>query len=460
MKKQKIYFILALFLIAQFGFATSIENAIVKGSLSIPDLKVKEVTIYKAEDGSPAVAAVSKIGNEGEFDFSLPITEAGFYYIDYGQYKGRGQLVRLYLDRKSNINLNISKDSYVLTGKNVGQNALVQKANEIYNDFAVYARISKLTYVEFFPWLDGGVEKAENFKNSIKTKDKSFDKLLKLAVDTDIKDLTYLFFRMPRSAHPERKNRPAILSKWQAGTVFSDPDILKLANGAAYMLDFAGYARMNSDENIDREDYLPNALTRISDPKLKDVFLRGGIESMYFRLDEYEKAAPKIKPYLISEASKKFLVEYEKELRKNIGKEGVNFTYNDTNDKPVSFSDFKGKYIYLDLWATWCGPCNAEIPHLKKIEEEYHDKNIVFMSISMDKMKDLQKWKNLVEKQQLKGVQLISDKDFESEIAKNYKVTGIPRFMLFDKEGKIVSDNAPRPSEPALREVLDKLLKS
>ncbi|MNY83387.1 thiol-disulfide oxidoreductase [compost metagenome] len=57
---------------------------------------------------------------------------------------------------------------------------------------------------------------------------------------------------------------------------------------------------------------------------------------------------------MISDASKTFLIEYEKVLHKNVGQKGLEFTYNDINDKPVSFSDFKGKFVYIDLWATWC----------------------------------------------------------------------------------------------------------
>ncbi len=96
---------------------------------------------------------------------------------------------------------------------------------------------------------------------------------------------------------------------------------------------------------------------------------------------------------------------------------------------------------------------------MKKLEEDYHTKNIVFISLSLDKAKDLQKWKDFVKKEDLKGIQLMADKDFESDIAKNYGVNAIPRFLLFDTEGKIINTNAMRPSETELRVELDKLLK-
>ncbi|MFC4392844.1 TlpA family protein disulfide reductase [Flavobacterium quisquiliarum] len=459
MKKQTIYLFLVTFLIAQFSFASGVtEYAFVHGTISIPE--IKEITIHNVEQGKLVVAATSKVNPLGEFGFLLPITTSGFYYIDYGQLKAKKQLIRLYLEPKLDIDLKISEENYILGGKNIGQNALVQKANEIYNDFAGFSQIGNLkSYLDFYPFIDGGLAKAEVFKNSINTKDKTFNSLLKLAVATDVEDLTYLFFRMPRNVFPEKNDRPAVLKQWITDKKFTNPEILKLGNGVSLMANYFFYKATNTETPPARLDILPEAINHITDPALKDAFLRDGIVSLRLKLEEYEKIAPKIRPYLISDASKAFLVDYEKDLHKSVGQKGINFSYNDINDKPVSFSDFKGKYVYIDLWATWCGPCKAEIPHMKKIEEDYHGKNIVFISLSLDKQKDAQKWKDYVAKEQLKGIQLMADKDFNSDVAKNYDVNAIPRFLLFDTNGNIISADAMRPSNPELREQLDKLLK-
>ncbi|OIV43644.1 TlpA family protein disulfide reductase [Flavobacterium johnsoniae] len=459
MKKHIFYFILT-FLTVQMSFAVNLsEYAVIKGTVAIPDHKVKEVTLYNVEEGKPAVAATAKLNAVGEFGFMTPITAPGFYYVDYGQFKSRNQLIRLYLEPKLEINLVINKENYILSGKNIGQNALVQKANEIYNEFAPFARLGgDATYVEFYPWLDKGVAKADEFSKTIKTKDAVFNKLLKLAVATDVEELTYTFFRMPRTAFPDKDDRPAVIKTWQTDKKFTDPDLLKLQNGVSLMSNYFFYISMNSGAAPKRLD-LTEAITHITDPALKDVYLRDAIASSRMKIEEYEKIAPLVKPYLISDASKVFLLDYEKVLHKNVGQKGLEFTYKDINDKPVSFSDFKGKFVYIDLWATWCGPCKAEIPHMKKIEEDYHGKNIVFVSLSLDKPKDAQKWKDFVKKEQLKGIQLMADKDFGSDVAKNYEVNAIPRFLLFDPQGKIINADALRPSNPELRAQLDKLLK-
>lgn len=135
------------------------------------------------------------------------------------------------------------------------------------------------------------------------------------------------------------------------------------------------------------------------------------------------------------------------------------FDYLNFKGGKTKLSDFKGKYVYIDVWATWCGPCRAEIPFLKKVEEKYEGKNIAFVSISVDVQKDLEKWKKFVAEKQLGGVQLFADKDWNSDFMKSYSIDSIPRFILIDPTGKIVSADAARPSSPKLQEQLDTLLK-
>ncbi|WP_436491012.1 TlpA family protein disulfide reductase [Chitinophaga sp. ARDCPP14] len=134
------------------------------------------------------------------------------------------------------------------------------------------------------------------------------------------------------------------------------------------------------------------------------------------------------------------------------------FSYEDVNGKKVSLKDLRGEYVYIDVWATWCGPCKMEIPHLSKIEALYEHKKIRFVSLSVDKSADKQKWIDFVQKGNLKGIQLLADKDFQSDFIQKFNINAIPRFILIGPDGKIVSADALRPSNPALQALLDKLL--
>jgi thiol-disulfide isomerase/thioredoxin len=140
------------------------------------------------------------------------------------------------------------------------------------------------------------------------------------------------------------------------------------------------------------------------------------------------------------------------------GSASPSFNYDNYAGGKTKLEDFKGKYVYIDVWATWCGPCRTEIPFLKKVEEKYHGKNIAFVSISIDKLKDLEKWKTMVKEKELGGVQVFADNDWNSQFVRDYNISGIPRFILIDPKGNVVKADAARPSSPALQEQLDKLL--
>ncbi|MHC0439778.1 TlpA family protein disulfide reductase [Flavobacterium sp. 3-210] len=134
------------------------------------------------------------------------------------------------------------------------------------------------------------------------------------------------------------------------------------------------------------------------------------------------------------------------------------FEFENHKGGKTKLSDLKGKYVYIDMWATWCGPCRAEIPFLQKVEEKYHGKNIEFVSISIDAPKDHDKWQKFVTDKQLGGIQLMADNEWKSDFATSYNVVSIPRFILIDPQGKVVNSNATRPSDQALQTQLDSLL--
>lgn len=131
--------------------------------------------------------------------------------------------------------------------------------------------------------------------------------------------------------------------------------------------------------------------------------------------------------------------------------------YKNYDGSTTSLDDLKGKYVYIDVWATWCGPCVKEIPFLKKVEKEYHDKNIEFVSISVDEENDFDKWKTMVADKALGGLHLFADKSWYSQFVKDYDIQGIPRFILIDPNGNIVDASAPRPSNPKLKDLLNTL---
>ena len=146
------------------------------------------------------------------------------------------------------------------------------------------------------------------------------------------------------------------------------------------------------------------------------------------------------------------------EKNKNLvkGKPSPEFVnYENHKGGQTSLADLKGKYVYVDVWATWCGPCIREIPSLKEVEKQFHDENIEFVSTSIDELGSRDKWFDMVNDKELGGMQLMADKAWKSDFVQAYGIDGIPRFILIDPDGNIVSADAPRPSNPKLIDLLE-----
>ena len=174
----------------------------------------------------------------------------------------------------------------------------------------------------------------------------------------------------------------------------------------------------------------------------------------------HEKFVTSYKPMIMQESY--MLQQYfnqKAQAKKIEGIASPSFDYENHKGGKSKLEDFKGKYVYIDVWATWCGPCRAEIPFLKKIEEKYHGKNIVFISISVDTDKDHEKWQKFVTEKELGGVQLFADKNWNSDFIKAFGINSIPRFLLIDPAGKVVKADAARPSSEELSKLFDELLK-
>ena len=137
------------------------------------------------------------------------------------------------------------------------------------------------------------------------------------------------------------------------------------------------------------------------------------------------------------------------------------FYLEDIHGKQINFSDFTGKILYIDIWASWCGPCRKQFPYAKALKKKFSKKQlkkIEFIYISIDT--DYAKWKTSLDQLGLDGNQFISPSNKLNSAGSYFQASSIPRYILIDKKGEIINNNAKRPSDETLFDDLLELINS
>jgi peroxiredoxin len=135
------------------------------------------------------------------------------------------------------------------------------------------------------------------------------------------------------------------------------------------------------------------------------------------------------------------------------GQTAIDLSLPDLHGKLVSLSELKGKVVLIDFWASWCGPCRQNNPHLKKLYNKYHSKGLEIYGVSLDE--DVESWKKAVRHDKLIWIQVIDEKGWEAPSASAYSVDMIPTSFLIDRQGIIRTINAEGPDlESSVRDLL------
>lgn len=182
-----------------------------------------------------------------------------------------------------------------------------------------------------------------------------------------------------------------------------------------------------------------------------------------FRYNGYTQGLEDIRPLVeknfpAGELKEEILRLYEFYYPLREGAPAPSFTLKDFKNREHSLSDYKGKVLVVDVWATWCGGCILKLPEFVKLREAYKGReDIEFITISIDKAASFNDWKYSLPRLKLMGMTNLLAPDGQCSFGADYRITGIPRYFLFDKQGKIVSAYAPTPGED-LKKLIDKTL--
>ncbi|NLR80132.1 peroxiredoxin family protein [Chitinophaga eiseniae] len=183
--------------------------------------------------------------------------------------------------------------------------------------------------------------------------------------------------------------------------------------------------------------------------KVEEDFIRSHPDS-WVSLDLVESHSVNLKPEIIepllmglsrklrnSAIGKYLATRLASEKKTGIGQPAIPFTQNDTEGKPVSLASFKGKYVLVDFWASWCSPCRAENPNLLKAYNQFKDKNFEIIGVSLDHNKAF--WLKAVKEDGMPWIQLSDLQGPNNAAARAYGITGIPQNFLLDPNGLIIA---------------------
>lgn len=407
------------------------------------DIKVTIVTTSNSNDNT-------SLSINGAFVKSLSETQGQVVYavkISDAAYASLGNSYKLFLESGKDLLVKIDKNKISFEGKNAAEN--------------VYLNSSDLN--QYYTKLEMGLmmktSSSEQVIQTLRDREdlKRFGKVFS-NFETKKAD-----FRFIKGRWSEVKKDSAFYASnfTEQPEYFETSEYRDFMRAAIFFLSGA-----NSNLNTDYNSIMAQVkyvATKIKSPSIREFYIQQ-LAMDYIRTKGIDNAEEMIALHRQHVTSKQpmeiFQKEYDKWAAIKKGAALPTFSYMDINDKTVKPEDLKGKYVYIDFWATWCGPCKKEIPDLEKLTKLFEGKNIHFVSISIDEHKD--KWREMVKSENLGGIQLHADgiklhAGPSNELMKLLMVTSIPRFVLLDREGRILNASMTRPSDAETAKTLQKL---
>ncbi len=409
----------------------------------------RKVSLFKVYNGRLVEIATSSPSSRGQFAFRFIPEYEGLYVIATGtaQNQQRGQ--RFYFKGGEELNVILSKSTYHLVGQNSKENEVLSVWDQQFLNLKEKASATSLsTYVDFFPDVEAFKSKISDIGKSLKTGNSKFDTLFPTLVDYDFAYYAISFLYLARTAHPSKEDMSEYYLQFNPDK-YLDETLLRLPYGDRFINTLL-YRKldMESRPTFDQQ------VAAIPSDVLKGQFVVNRLEGArsyhdFLKMNEQYNAY-----FTLEEQKQRVAAVGTRLVETKTGVPAYQFSFKNIAGAHVDLSDLKGQIVLLDMWATWCGPCRAEEPHWEKLNEDYKNKPVVFVGISTDQ--DKPKWEAYIKEKNLKGIQLHAGPN--NPLSDAYKVTGIPRYILIDKSGNLITADSPRPSDPKLKALLDEWL--
>ncbi len=405
------------------------------------------------------------VNKDSTFLDTINNVKSGFYTFKYGKEQSK-----IYLKPGYNINLSLDAKQFDESIKYSGEgsydnNYLAQKflKEEDLNKFLSYRNLGALDEADFVHKMDS----VKKLQLTYLEEQKDLDSTLKNLEEGDIiygwanhmhNYEAYKRYISKNNDFKVSENYP----DFSKGLNIEDESLIDVMNYKMYLQNYyyQKFSEELKNEEADRQiTYLELISKNVKSQKIINALLYSDAKYGITYTGELQKYYDLFMANSTDEENKKDITDkYNKLIKLSKGNVSPKFVdYENYKGGTTSLDDLKGKYVYIDVWATWCGPCKREIPYLKEITKKYDGKNITFVSMSIDKKEAYDAWRKMVGDEKLEGVQLFAPNDWKSDFVTDYGIMGIPRFILIDPEGNIVNANAPRPSSKELIKLLTDL---
>jgi thiol-disulfide isomerase/thioredoxin len=403
-----------------------------------------------------------QISREGKFLDTLFI-ETGNYTFQYGRNRAE-----IFVTPGSNLIINFNADDFdntlvfsgkgseisnYLFGKQKTEKKLLGESNEIYKlDEAPY--VSKVKEIK--STLEKLVTDSKGIDDNFKAKEK---RNLNYTYLTRLNN--YQIFHSHYAQKTDFKTSDGFLKELEAVTYDNEEDFLFSPDYRTLVTNHyrkeAG--TLSREKQIDSDIAFIQVVGALKKPTMKNDLIFERVKYAFTYSEDLEGLYKQFMASSTNEAHKKEITEsYNKFKTVAKGQPSPKFKdYENYAGVKTSLDDFKGNYVFINVWATWSSPNPREMNYLKELETEYKGKKIKFVSISVDRTADIDKWKSVIAENKFAGIHLLADKDMESSFIQEYFIKMTPRYILIDPAGNIVNSNAPRPSSSKLKRTFSEL---
>ena len=444
------------------------DYAIVTGHVENPAGEEVEVYYVKETVTNTREEVVATLDENNRFSARIPIEDPRLVSV-----RTQGRSVSLYLEPGAEVNVSFDVDDTAgmpdIEGDLAAENRLLAGYNadvaSKYARMTVLSRSAEMGPDEFRHYVNDIYEEKRNYLE----KDVRFDALSENFVSMMQANIRYeklgQLMEYPMAAAHFRglESHPELPEDYydflDDAELFNDRHTI-LQSYVAFLNVYQNYMMQKNEpeEGYGDRDYYQVLFEQSYDAftgETRDIALAGAVISM-IRFGDFELAGEHYAEFMDLATSDIYRdlvdAEYQQALALSPGQPAPDFTLTDIDGEEVSLSDFRGQVVYLDFWASWCGPCMQQVPYARELKKRMEDHDdLVFLYISVDT--DEEAWRSKVAEENIQGVHL-NVSGFSHDVPESYNLRGVPTFYLIGRDGLIVDNRPPRPSHENIDEVL------